>query len=298
MVFSNFAALTCLDYQQFLECTHKDFGISNMTPEDYLKQGDLNESLRLLQEQVKKQPANSEYRIFLFQLLSIMGQWERALTQLRVVKELDDKAIALAQMYQQIIICEQFREQVFSGSKKPLIVGEPNKWIALLIQALKLATEEKYVASLELRSQAFEEAPKIAGTINDDAFVWLADSDVRIGPVIEAFINGRYIWTTLENLSDIIIEKPADLRDLVWLPAHFTWKNGGENYGLLPTRYPYSYQSDPLLALSRKTIWQEYSNDLSIGYGQKMWITDIADYPMMETWIIKIHSVSENDERE
>ena len=47
-----------------------------MTAEDYLKQGDIKAALLLLQEQVKKQPANPELRIFLFQLLSVMGQWD------------------------------------------------------------------------------------------------------------------------------------------------------------------------------------------------------------------------------
>lgn len=269
-----------------------------MTPEDCLKQGNLNESLRLLQEQVKKQPSNSEHRIFLFQLLSVMGQWERALNQLKVVKELDDGAIAMVLMYRQIIPCEQYREQVFQGKKEPVIIGKPERWIALLMQSLKLIAEEKFAASQKLRSQAFEEAPAIAGVINDEPFTWLADGDERIGPIIEAFIDGRYLWTTLDNIQTITIEEPVDLRDVVWLPAHFVWNNGGESYGLVPARYPYSYQIDPILALSRKTLWQEYSHNLHIGYGQKMYITDKTEFPLMQIRSIKTNSVPVHGEKE
>ncbi|MFO1349473.1 MAG: hypothetical protein U1F68_01835 [Gammaproteobacteria bacterium] len=35
-----------------------------------------------MQEQVRKNPANAKYRVFLFQLLAVLGQWERALNQL------------------------------------------------------------------------------------------------------------------------------------------------------------------------------------------------------------------------
>ncbi len=267
-----------------------------MTPEDCLKLGNLDESLRLLQDRIKKQPSNALDRVFLFQLLAVMGQWDRALTQLKVVKELDDSSIAMVLMYHQVIACERIREQVFLGQKEPMIIGEPKQWIALMLQALRLAAEEKYEASRAFRIQAFEEAPSLGGTLNNESFAWLADSDARIGPVIEAIIDGRYIWTSLENLHSIVIEEPVDLRDVVWLPTHFTWQNGGESYGLMPARYPRSYQADPLLALSRKTVWQEFPHDLSIGYGQKMWITDQSEYPLLETRTINIKSASSHVE--
>lgn len=259
-----------------------------MTPEEFLKQGDLNESLRLLQEQIKAQPANSDYRIFLFQLLVVMGQWERALNQLKVIKELDDSAIAMVLMYRQIIVCEQYREQIFLGKKEPVVLGKPEKWIALLMQSLKLIAEDKFEAANVLRIQAFEQAPAVAGTINGESFEWLADADERTGPIIEAFIDGRYLWTTLDNLQAIVIEEPSDLRDVVWLPAHFSWKNGGENYGLIPSRYPFSYQIDSQLALSRKTSWQELSPNLHVGYGQKMIATDQSEYPIMQVRAINV----------
>ena len=66
-----------------------------MTPEDCLKLGNLDESLLLLQDRIKRQPSNPQDRVFLFQLLSVMGQWDRALTQLAVLKELDDSSIAM-----------------------------------------------------------------------------------------------------------------------------------------------------------------------------------------------------------
>ncbi|MGZ8213670.1 MAG: tetratricopeptide repeat protein, partial [Methylosarcina sp.] len=58
-----------------------------MNAENYLKQGDLKAALKELQDQVRSNPGKADYRIFLFQLLSVLGQWDRALTQLNVAGE-------------------------------------------------------------------------------------------------------------------------------------------------------------------------------------------------------------------
>ncbi len=261
-----------------------------MTADESLKQGDINGSLKQLQEQVKKQPENAELRIFLFQLLSVMGQWERALTQLNVAGELDDSTLAMVSMYRQVIICEQLREQVFLGNKDPIIFGQPNEWVALLVQALKLTAQGEITKSQQLRTQAFDAAVITAGFINEQPFEWLADCDPRLGPVMEAMIDGRYLWIPVENIKSIDIEEPCDLRDVIWLPAHFTWNNEGESYGIIPTRYPLSYQHDPLLALSRKTEWQDCGDELFLGIGQKIWATDTNEYPVMDIRKIQFNS--------
>ena len=60
-----------------------------MDAEECIKAGNLDEALALAQEGVRKAPAEARPRILLFQLLSVLGQWERALTQLNVLKEMD-----------------------------------------------------------------------------------------------------------------------------------------------------------------------------------------------------------------
>ena len=56
--------------------------------------------------------------------------------------------------------------------------------------------------------------------------------------MLEAIINGHYYWIPFQQIQQIQIEEPADLRDVVWMPAHFVWTNGGDAVGLIPTRYP------------------------------------------------------------
>ena len=42
----------------------------------------------------------------------------------------------MAQMYREAIQCERLRADVFAGRKSPLIFGQPDEWLALLIEAL------------------------------------------------------------------------------------------------------------------------------------------------------------------
>ena len=59
-----------------------------MDPQQLILEGKLNDALGALQALVRKDASNAKYRIFLFQLLAVMGQWTRALTQLNVAGEL------------------------------------------------------------------------------------------------------------------------------------------------------------------------------------------------------------------
>lgn len=260
------------------------------TAERSLRDGDPAGALALLQEQVRARPGDAKLRVFLFQLLCVLGQWERALNQLKVASSLDPAALAMEQSYGDAVRCEAIRDEVFRGNKSPLIFGEPDQWLALLIESLLRAGRGEPERSDELRSMAFEAAPASPGTLDGRAFAWIADADSRLGPVLEAIINGRYYWVPFARLSRIQIEAPADLRDLVWTPAHLDFENGGEAVALIPTRYPGSHAGESLVALARRTIWEEVAPDVHIGLGQRIWATDVDETPLMEIRSVTLDS--------
>jgi type VI secretion system protein ImpE len=257
--------------------------------EQSLKGGDPVTALAQLQEQVRARPADPKLRIFLFQLLCVLGQWERALNQLDVASNLDPEALAMAQTYGEAVRCEAVRADVFEGKKSPMIFGQPEQWLALLIESLLLAGRGEHERSHDLRSRAFDEAPPSTGEIDGRAFSWISDADSRLGPVLEAVINGRYYWVPFSRLIKTQIDPPEDLRDLVWMPAHLQFENGGESVALIPTRYPGSETAeDPLIALARKTVWEEMAPDAHRGLGQRIIATDTGDVPLMEVRTISL----------
>ena len=248
-----------------------------------LKNGDPAAALAQLQDQVRAAPANAKLRVFLFQLLCVLGQWERALNQLKVASGLDPAALAMAQTYGEAVRCEAIRADVFAGRKSPMVFGEPEQWLALLIESLLVAGRGQAKQSEDLRLRAFEEAETSAGVLNDQEFVWIADADSRLGPVLEAVINGKYYWLPFSRIAKLTLEAPEDLRDVVWMPAHLQFENGGEVVGLIPTRYPGSERSEEgPIVLARKTIWDEVSPDVHHGLGQRILATDAGDVPLME----------------
>jgi type VI secretion system protein ImpE len=223
----------------------------------------------------------------------VRGEWARALNQLKVASELDASALAMAQMYGEAVRCEAIRKDVFDGKKSPMVFGEPDQWLALLIESLLVAGRGDAARSHELRLRAFEEADTSAGEINGQPFEWVADADSRIGPVLEAMMNGRYYWIPFTRLNSVTVEAPEDLRDMVWMPAHLQFENGGEMVALIPTRYPGSESSeDGLIALARKTVWTEVAPDTHHGLGQRIIATDAADVPLLELRTLVLHGAS------
>ena len=85
-----------------------------------------------------------------------------------------------------------------------------------------------------------------------------------------------------------------DLRDVVWLPAQFTWVNGGNSSGLIPTRYPGSESSvDPMIQLARKTEWEEIFDGVYKGMGQSLLATNVEDYAVLDVRQVILHSRAE-----
>jgi len=251
--------------------------------EHSLRNGDPARALQLLQESVRLNPGDAKLRIFLFQLLLVLGQWERAQVQLGVAAELDASALPMAQMYGDAIRCEAQRARVFSGSSAPMVFGQPDEWLALLVESLLQWGRGQPEQAEQLREMAFERAPTSAGSADGQPFTWIADADQRLGPVMEAIINGKYYWVPFCHLSEIVLEAPEDLRDVVWMPAHFTFSNGGEAVGLIPARYPGSEtSSDSGVLLGRMTDWRQVSPGLFHGLGQRMLATDAGDLPLMD----------------
>ena len=259
------------------------------TAEQCLREGDPAAALARLQEEVRAKPSDAKLRVFLFQLLCVLGQWERALNQLAVASGLDAAALPMAQTYGEAVRCEAMRREVFAGRKAPLVFGQPEQWLALLVESLLVAGQGEAERAERLRLAAFEAAPATAGAVNEQPFEWIADADSRIGPVLEAVINGRYYWVPFARLRQVTVEPPADLRDVVWMPAHLQFENGGDTVALLPTRYPGSEASaDGLLQLSRKTVWEQVAADHHRGLGQRVLATDAADVPLMDVRTITL----------
>lgn len=256
---------------------------SSASPEELIAAGQPAEALKRLQERVREKPQDAKLRTFLFQLLCVLGQWDRAQAQLELCGQLDHATLAMVNTYREALKCEVVREAVFAGKTTPIVFGQPQPWIASLAEALQADARGDVDLAAKLRSDALSAAPATSGTLDGAPFEWIADADSRLGPVLEAVVNGRYVWVPFAALAKISIEAPADLRDLVWAPVHLALANGGETVALVPSRYVgSSAESDAALQLSRKTEWVELGVDQYRGLGQRILTTSDSELGLLE----------------
>jgi type VI secretion system protein ImpE len=257
------------------------------TAEAAIRAGRPKDALAALTSAVKAEPARSDLRVFLAQLLCVLGEWERAHTQLNVAADLDDLAQPMREMVGHALRCEKMRAAVFQGRRSPMVFGEPDAWLACLIESNLRAGAGEIELAQSLGRQALEAAPESAGTIDCAPFAWIADADSRLGPVLEAMVNGRYYWVPFTRLAQVRIEPPTDLRDIVWLPAQLRFLNGGEVIAMLPTRYPGSERSDDeQIVMARKTEWRPDGMGTGddqrwLGLGQRVLATDQGDHDLL-----------------
>ena len=249
----------------------------------------LQAELAQVQARARREPGKAEHRAALFQLHCAAGAWAKAAQQLAVLGELDLTAELFCTQHRPLLACEAQRAEVFAGRQAPACLGEPPAWLAQLAEALRLDGVAESAAAKALRAQAMAQADIIGGRIDGAPFAWLADADERLGPVLEAMVDGRYLWIPFDRLRRIAGEGPKDLKDLVWLPMTLTLTNAGEVAAFVPARYPGSEMvDDDAIRLARRTEWRQIDGGSWVGLGQRMLATDSGEFALVDVRSIEM----------
>jgi type VI secretion system protein ImpE len=224
-----------------------------MTAKQLFQAGQLNEAIKALGAEVRDNPADPRRRTFLFELLCFAGEFDRAEKHLHVLAQGNSQSEMGAVLYFSALHAERTRLEKFS--KEALSTLAPVR--------------------------------QFSGTLNGQAFESIVDADPRIGPRLEIFAAGSYMWIPFEHIVSIEIQAPQKLRDLLWIPAlvrtgpSFKDKELGEV--LVPVLYPQSFanQNDNV-RLGRETHWQEVEGGEPIPVGQKVFLVDGEEFPLLE----------------
>lgn len=273
---------------------------------------DLRESLTRLEDQVRQSPASAGHRWALAEMLCLFGHWERALKQLQIGAQLQQRQEAAqwnarAQMLRGLVRAEAQRLEVFAGQLLPQPVVDRPQWMEDLARAIALNVQGKHTKADSIRRAALDAAPTRAvicervvdaGAGAPEATVeqtldWIADSDTRLGPVCEFIAAGSYRWVAFADIAGLRIERPRSLLDLVWLPVTLelsgTRAGATTLRGYMPTRYcgtatasaePDQPNLDALM-LARLTVWRECGDTGIFALGQKTLMTDVGDVPLL-----------------
>ena len=226
-----------------------------MKAQELFQAGKLDEAVQALGAELRENPADVKRRTFLFELLCFSGEFQRAEKQLDVLASSGQAAEMGALLYRAALHAERIRQTIFEQKDYPATEPSPA-------------------------------APE-AGSLNGKPFTFFSDADPRLGPRLEVFAAGDYLWIPLAHISSIELQAPKRLRDLLWAPAivrtgpAFKGKELGEV--LLPVICPLSWkQPDDEVRLGRSTDWQDDGSGNAIPFGQKMFAVDEDEVPILD----------------
>lgn len=238
--------------------------------DDLLRNGDLDGARAALVEIVRARPEDVPTRMFLFQLLALIGERQKARTQLATMAQLSPEAQMLAVAYGQALDAEEQRLDQLSGKQPVHVHGDAEGWPSMLAQAIGCLARGETAEGEDLRNKAFDVAQDTPGDIDGTRFDWIADSDSRFGPTFEAIIAGRWGLVPFQSVERIESAGVRDLRDLIWFPATIAFRSGQSVAALLPGRYPLTeVRGSVAEKLGRATSWFS-QNDQDEGVGQHL----------------------------
>jgi len=238
-----------------------------MNPQTLLREGRLSDAIQAAGAQLRDDPANVKLRTFLFELLCFAGEFERAEKHLSLLSEGNKEREVGAMLYHAAIHAEQMRSEMFLKDEWP---GSP------------------------------DEPQPIQGVLNGTPFSSIEDADPRIGPRLEVFAAGNYLWIPFDAVESLKIEAPKRLRDLLWTPALIKTGPNFQNFELgevlLPALAPKSAgHADEEVRLGRKTVW-DIENEIEVPYGQKSFLVDGEEIPFLEIRSLTIGSPHEESD--
>ncbi|MBC7505684.1 MAG: virulence protein SciE type [Sandarakinorhabdus sp.] len=258
-----------------------------MDAEQLLKAGDIPGARAALAAELKRAPQDVRARQFFWQLMAIVGDLDKADSQLKALGGVQASAMMMGSVYMQCINAERLRIKTFAGELAPKSLVGVEPWVEGLLAALT-ATIKGEGNAADRHDAALAEAPASPGTIDGASFEWLADADGRFGPMLEVIIGADYGFIPFVAMNRIRAEPVADLRDTVWRPAEISLKSGQSSMVFIPARYPGTTATgDSALMLGRRTDWIT-AGDLEIGLGQRLLATDIDDHGVLEPFDIRL----------
>jgi type VI secretion system protein ImpE len=254
-----------------------------MGPAELIKAGRLEEARGILTDEIKAKPADTARRTLMFQVLALCGEWDRAFKHLDMISTIDaGKAVAVS-AYKDILRAQDERLKVCLFSSLPSFLTDAPTYFEAYWEACKNLAEGELKKARKLFDDAAGMRPGLSGKIGDKEFLGIKDTDSVLEFFLEAFVHDRYVWIPFEAIRELVVAKPKNLLDLIWIPASITTWEGLTANCNLPVLYPGSeFSKSPEIRLGRMTEWEDLGGNFSKGLGQHVIQIGQNDVPLLE----------------
>jgi type VI secretion system protein ImpE len=241
-----------------------------MEAEQLFKAGKLAQAIEAQLAKVKQQPANASARFFLAELAAIAGDWDRTDRQLETIIKQSSDPDLYPLLLRQLVRAEIQREQVFTEGRPPEVVVAMDTSSELQLKictAIRLGSWNDLADLLEKEEAA---RPKVSGRCGDTPFDTILDMDDRLRGMAEVLTgHGKYYWVPWNRVQSIVFNKPQRATDLIWRRATISVAGGPDGEVYLPARYPNPGQWTDLERMGRETRWEEPTQGVFTGIGQR-----------------------------
>lgn len=254
-----------------------------MTAKELMQAGRLAEARQVLIEEVKAAPADAGRRTLLFQVLSQLGEWDKALKHLDMISTQEPARAIGVQTYLNALKAEQERLKVLALAQTPSVLPEAPAYFGAYLQYLGALKDKQFERARALITEIDAARPPIAGTLNGQPFEGCADTDARLYAFLEAFVHERYVWIPFEAIRELIVHPPQSSLDLIWVTASITTWEGLSMNCCLPVVYPESFrEQDDRIKMGRLTDWLPLGAGLSRGVGQHVYQVGEGETALLE----------------
>ncbi|AWB01638.1 protein of avirulence locus [Vibrio harveyi] len=247
-----------------------------------LSEGQLQQAITLLIEEIKSAPKDASLRSSFIELLCINGDLERADDQLIQSIKLFPEYLAGASQLRHLVKAAQARKDFSEGAATAQFVEGDSKVNELIIE-LNLAIKNKdYESGYELAQQLEKGRTTKRFSQNGSMTDEVRDIDDRLSGYVELFSTaGNYFLVPIKNIKYLEVKDPSSLLENVWRPVEFDIEGLGEGEGHMPLTYIDS--STDAQKLAKETDWiQLGASELFVGSGQKCWLVGDKAVPIFE----------------
>ena len=256
-----------------------------MTAKELFEAGKLSAAIEQLNQDIKANPRDSRSRIFLFELLCFSGDLQRAERQLDTIAQLSgDVNVEIGtQTYKNLLEAEKSRARFFSAGGQPKFLSKAPPYTHMHLEALTELRENRPAQVDKLLEESASSRAKVSGAVDGKPFSEFRDCDDLLAPFLEVALQREYAWLPIENIKSIEIAAPKKLRDLIWISAKIETRDAPLGEVFLPALYHgSSEQPDDNLKLGRMTDWKTIGEGICSGIGQRMFLIDQTEHPMLE----------------
>lgn len=244
--------------------------------------GELGPAVEALSRELKSNPSDRRRRAFLFELLSLSGEWERAEKQLDVLAHQDTGAELGAQVYRNCVKAELSRRRLFSEGLPPYFIGEPPGYVDLHLDAINSLRQGDAAAARAALDEAGRQRPAPSGLLDGRPFTDFRDGDDLLAPVLELFVMDKYTWLPVEQISRLSVEPVTHLRDIIWATVNVRTSET-ELKAFMPGLYVNSgAHADDRVRLGRMTDWEQPGEGLYVGVGLRLFAVDGEEKTVLE----------------